>query len=83
MTRLKLTACSAALLVSVAGLSFQLAGPVVMMAVGLLLTSAALGVYDPGHLALRRGARLALLGGLTVGISLVLVGLLAALTTLL
>jgi hypothetical protein len=93
MTRLKLSACFAALLISVAGLasqaglSFQLAGPVVMMAAGLLLASAALGVrvgvYDPGHLALHRGARLTLLGGLTVGTSLVLVGLFAALTTLL
>jgi hypothetical protein len=93
MTRLKLTACIAALSVSVfglsfqAGLSFQLAGPVVIMAAGLLLASAALGVrvgvYDPGHIALHRGARLTLLGGLTVGTSLVLVGFFAALTTLL
>ena len=69
MTRLKLPAC----LVSVVGLisqdrlSLQHAGPVVM----------------PGHFALRRGASLTLLGGLTVGTSLVLLGLFAALTTLL
>jgi hypothetical protein len=87
MTRLKLPACFAAFFVSAVGLSFQHAGPVVMMTLGLLVASAALGVrvgvYDQGHLALHRGARLTLLGGLTVGTSLVLLGLFAALTTLL
>jgi hypothetical protein len=96
MTRLKLPACFAVILASgvglvrlasQAGVSPHHAGPGVIMAVGLLLASAALGVrvgvYDQGHLAFRRAARLALLGGLTVGTSLVLLGLFAALTTLL
>ena len=96
MPRLKLPACVAVVissgaglvrLASEAGVSAHYAGPIVMMTVGLLLASAALGVrvgvYDQGHLAFRRAARLALLGGLTVGTSLVLLGLFAALTTLL
>jgi hypothetical protein len=61
--------------------------PLAMMGLGLLVAAAALGIrvglYDQGHLAFHRGARLALIGGLTVGAALALLGLLAALTALL
>lgn len=60
------------------------AWPLATMGVGLLLAGAALGarvgLYDQGHLAFRRGARLTLLGGLTVGTALTMLGLLATLT---
>ena len=62
------------------------AWPLVVMGGGLILGVVALGLRvglcDRG-LTFRRGPRLVFLGGLTVGTTLVLVGLFAALTTLL
>lgn len=60
--------------------------PLVLMGVGLLLAGASRAI-DEGRLVLDlvflRHARLTLFGGLTVGTTLVLVGLLGALTQLL
>jgi len=68
------------------GLAVHHAWPLAVMGVGLLLAGASLavhgGLHDRGLLFLR-GARLTFLGGLTVGTTLALLGLLAALTLLL
>jgi len=68
------------------GPGFQDPWPLAFMGVGLLLASASL-VIPVGLLALglvfHRRARLTLLGGLTVGATLVLLGLFAILTPLL
>jgi len=71
---------------SQSSLDFQDPWPLAFMGVGLLLASASLAI-DVGRLALglvfHRGAWLTSLGGLTVGTTLVLVGLFAVLTPLL
>ena len=68
------------------GPGFHHAWPLAFMGVGLLLAGASLAVRvslrDRG-LVFHRGAKLTFLGGLTVGMTLVLLGLLAALTPLL
>jgi hypothetical protein len=59
--------------------------PLTLMGVGLLLAGASLGIrvgLNERTLVFHRGARLTLLGGLTLGTALALVGLLAALTPL-
>jgi hypothetical protein len=68
------------------GPGFHHAWPLTLMGVGLLLAGASLGVrvgLNERTLVFRRGARLTLLGGLTLGTALALLGLLAALTPLL
>jgi hypothetical protein len=68
------------------GPGFHHAWPLAFMGVGLLLAGASLGVragLRDRTLVLHRGARLTLLGGLSVGITLALLGLLGALTPLL
>jgi hypothetical protein len=62
------------------------AWPLTLMGVGLLLAGASLGVRVGLHdrtLVFHRGARLTLIGGVTLGTTLVLLGLLAVLTPLL
>jgi hypothetical protein len=68
------------------GPGFHQAWPLAMMGVGLLLAGSSLGIrvgLNDRTLVLHRAARLTLLGGMTVGIALILLGLLAALTPLL
>jgi hypothetical protein len=68
------------------GPGFHHAWPLAMMGVGLLLAGMSLAVRLGLHdqtLILHRGARLTLLSGLTIGTTLLLLGLLAALTPLL
>jgi hypothetical protein len=62
------------------------AWPLAMMGIGLLLAGAAYGAragLSGRSLAFHRATHLTLLGGLTVGTTLVLLGLLASLTTML
>jgi hypothetical protein len=63
------------------------AWPALMMGVGLVVAGLALalrvGLYDRGYLALNRGARLTFFWGLTLGTTLAVLGLVAALTALL
>jgi hypothetical protein len=62
------------------------AWPLALMGVGLLLAGASLGVrvgLTDRTLVVHRAARLTLIGGLTLGTALALLGLLAALTPLL
>jgi hypothetical protein len=68
------------------GPGFHHAWPLTLMGVGLLLAGTSLGVRVGLHdrtLVFHRGARLTLLGGVTLGTTLALLGLLAALTPLL
>jgi hypothetical protein len=65
------------------GPGFHRAWPLALLGVGLLLAGASLGarvgLYEQGFLAFRQ-TRLTLLGGLTLGSVLALLGLLATLT---
>jgi hypothetical protein len=68
------------------GPGFHHAWPLTLMGVGLFLAGASFGVrvgLDDRTLVLHRAARLLLIGGVSLGTTLALLGLLAALTPLL
>ena len=68
------------------GPGFHHAWPLTLMGVGLLLAGSSLGIrvgLTDRTLVFHRAARLTLLGGMTVGIALMLLGLLASITPLL
>jgi hypothetical protein len=68
------------------GPGFHHAWPLALMGVGLLLAGASLGLrvgLTDRTLVVHRATRLTLIGGLTLGATLALLGLLAALTPLL
>ena len=68
---------------SPSGLGFQDPWPLAFMGVGLLLASASLALRVGLDLVFDRGARLTSLGGLSVGTTLLVLGLLAVLIPLL